>query len=92
MKTNTQAKHTPGLWRIEWKYDHARIMAGQTKVAVISYDPKERQANARLIARAPILKATLAELIDQLEGLGIEDWNGAEGLDLSSARAALEGM
>ena len=33
--------------------------------------------------------AALADLIDQLEGIGVPDWHGAEGLDLERARAAI---
>lgn len=49
----------------------------------------EKQANARLIAAAPALLAALVELIEQLEGIGIPDWHGAEGLSLTQARAAI---
>lgn len=31
----------------------------------------------------------LSDLVDQLQGLGVEDWNGAEGLSLDAARAYL---
>jgi hypothetical protein len=47
------------------------------------------EADALLIAAAPDLLAALKELIDQLEGIGIPDWHGAEGLSLDQARAAI---
>lgn len=31
----------------------------------------------------------LSDLVDQLQGLGVEDWNGAEGLSLDAARGYL---
>lgn len=45
--------------------------------------------NVRLIAAAPELLDAVKELIDQLEGIGIPDWHGAEGLSLDMARAAI---
>jgi hypothetical protein len=50
---------------------------------------KEIRANARLIASAPELLEALADLVDQLEGIGIPDCHGAEGLSLDKAQAAL---
>ncbi len=49
----------------------------------------EAEANARLIASAPDLLAALEELTDQLRGIGIPDWHGAEGLTLEQADAAI---
>jgi hypothetical protein len=46
-------------------------------------------ANARLIAAAPETTEALADLVEQLEGIGIPDWAGAEGLDLTKAKAAI---
>lgn len=34
-------------------------------------------------------RTILADLVEQLDGIGIPDWHGAEGLDLSDARALL---
>ena len=34
----------------------------------------------------------LASVVEQLDGIGIPDWNGAEGLDLARARELLEDM
>lgn len=34
----------------------------------------------------------VADLVDQIEGLGIEDWHGAEGLSLDAARKYLAGQ
>lgn len=49
----------------------------------------ETLANARLIAAAPDLLEALKGLIEQLIGIGIPEWHGAEGLDLSQARTAI---
>jgi hypothetical protein len=51
----------------------------------VAYDPKDTP----LLAAAPELLKALAELIDQLEGIGIPDWAGAEGLCLAQARDAI---
>ena len=42
-----------------------------------------------LCERCRDLKDVLAELLDQLDGIGIPDWHGAEGLDLTSDRTIL---
>lgn len=34
-------------------------------------------------------KEALRDLLAQLDGIGIPDWHGAEGLDLTAARAAV---
>jgi hypothetical protein len=46
-------------------------------------------ADRDLIVAAPELLAALKELIDQLEGIGVPDWHGAEGLSLEQARGAI---
>lgn len=51
-----------------------------------------QEANARLMAQAPAMLEALRDLIEQLDGIGIPEWSGAEGLDLGQARAALEGL
>jgi len=43
----------------------------------------------KLEAAAPDLLKALTELIEQLEGIGIPDWHGAEGLSLDQARDAI---
>lgn len=52
------------------------------------------EQNAELIVRAVNertgLRAALADLVDQLDGIGIPEWHGAEGLDLTAARAVLD--
>lgn len=50
---------------------------------------EEDRANGRLIAAAPELLEALKSVVDQLEGIGIPDWHGAEGLCLESAKAAI---
>lgn len=53
----------------------------------------QAEANAAFIVRACnahyALVEALRELIEQLEGIGIPDWHGAEGLSLDQAKAAL---
>ena len=42
-----------------------------------------------MLAAAPDLYAELSGLLDQLRAIGIPDWHGAEGLDLTGAESAL---
>lgn len=53
----------------------------------------DQEADARHIVRCvnshDNLLAALSDLIQQLEGIGIPDWHGAEGLCLEQARAAI---
>jgi hypothetical protein len=46
-------------------------------------------ATGRAIAALPELLAALRELVEQIDGIGVPDWNGAEGLDMTRARAIL---
>ena len=36
------------------------------------------------------VRAALEGLVEQLDGIGIPEWHGAEGLDLTAARAVLD--
>ncbi len=94
--------HTPGPWICHsgavWKDGPNVYPKGQEMgIPIARMDrepgngtqPVERDSNARLIAAAPELLEALAELIDQLEGIGIPDFHGAEGLDLRQARTAI---
>ena len=60
---------------------------------ILSRDTEERDANLRLIVHAvnnhEELVAALEGLLEQLDGIGIPDWHGAEGLDLSQARTII---
>lgn len=49
----------------------------------------EGLGNADLIAASPDLLAACKAMIEQLEGIGIPDWHGAEGLDLDTMHAAI---
>ena len=93
---------TPGPWRVGVKqaekivYNAAGWAVANATVYHGKEDAETVAANARLIAAAPDLlrerdelREALAGLIDQIEGIGIEDWNGAEGFDVNPARALL---
>jgi hypothetical protein len=90
METTRAVQHTPGRW--EWttgdpdlrNYGIYSIEGGR-----IAEVHNQNSANARLIASAPELLEALGDLVDQLEGIGIPDWHGAEGLSLDKAQAAL---
>ncbi len=90
-----QVEHTPGPWHVErdgTMNPTIRVENGGTIAKLIDSNPSiffDHEANARLIAAAPDLLAALESAIEQIEGMGIEEWAGAEGLDLAAARAAL---
>ncbi len=58
-------------------------------VAYVADEVENKRAARDLLAASPDLLAALVELLDQLEGIGIADWHGAEGLDITQARAAI---
>lgn len=93
----SRAAYTPAPWNavtvglVEGR-PLTQVMASGRWIADAVYttdDVSEAEANARLIAAAPDLLAALESAIDQIEGVGVEDWAGAEGLDFSDARAAI---
>lgn len=47
----------------------------------------KKRAQERILNLEDILR----ELLEQLDGIGVPDWHGAEGLDLTRARTILEG-
>ena len=85
---------TPGPWDVFPNPDTGRVTIGPVEshsnlvreVATAYYD---RPLDANVLAAAPTLAEALVDLVDQIEGLGIEDWSGAEGLSLVSAREAI---
>lgn len=89
--------HTPG----EWELTAGRTIKTGSGEFYLTYEsddngrPKwrgtfvELDSNARLVSAAPELLNALRGLIEQLEGIGIPDWHGAEGLCLEQAKAAL---
>lgn len=87
------AEYTPGPWQALGEAMHVVDSGGWDVAMTIDSAPRvghaERLANTRLIAAAPELLAALVELIDQLEGIGIPEWGGAEGLSLDQAWAAI---
>lgn len=84
--------HTPGPWLYrEPDGDELHEIYADFSGDLICYPvwTHNQKANIPLIAAAPELLVALKELIDQLEGIGIPDWHGAEGLSLDQARAAI---
>ena len=91
------SNHTPGPWKLE----AGRSFQTQGGNFFLSYgkdrygNPNwtasfcELDANAALIAAAPELLTALTDLLNQLNGIGIPDWHGAEGLSLEQAREAI---
>ena len=70
-------KHTPGNWRIEaWQYNNRNVLTIQTNKDAIAQvldlwcpdDRLERDANARLIAKAPELRAELDRFMTYYSG------------------------
>jgi hypothetical protein len=53
-------------------------------------DPASAAPSAAPTSQADAL-AVLADLVDQLDGIGVPEWRGAEGLSLEAARAAIAG-
>ena len=72
---NTNAKHTPGPWENhKWNCEEHQISAKGGTIALVSHSHSlvseaEADANARLIAAAPILAEYLAELLEATETL-----------------------
>ena len=92
--------YTPGPWVITTGGDDETIVTStrdadglDDDVALVyggnDADPATCEANARLIAAAPDLLAALESIEEQIRLIGIEDWHGAEGLDVSVVRAAI---
>ena len=68
--------------RSDWYLLKGDIVAKMT-------DTEDQAAYARLFVHAPELLAALTDLLDQMDGIGIPNWHGAEGLSLEQARAAI---
>lgn len=73
---DTKAKHTPGPWR-HHEMEPLTIVAGKPGICIadcsaISRTDEENQANARLIASAP-LGLDLAEMVLELPIMVIDD-------------------
>lgn len=94
---NPATGHTPGPWEVSTiEGEDVLMVGGGEDGSAIVADVRTGwnglgmdEANARLIASAPEMLAALKELLDQLEGIGIPEWSGAEGLCLTQARAAI---
>jgi hypothetical protein len=59
----------------------------EARRAFLADEHARMDAHLRTV-NAALLDA-LREAIEQIEGIGIEDWAGAEGLDLTAAREAI---
>jgi hypothetical protein len=87
--------HTPGPWQVSDGPDidgdpYETVFAKDRPViAHVGEWDGEGESNARLIAAAPDLLEALRDLLDQLRGIGIPDWHGAEGLTLEQADTAV---
>ena len=76
----SDAKYSPGPWRVESFRDFASIMAGEDEICYIDDDLtcENVSANAMLIAAAPEMYALLGRLEDyfknrNLYGYGVEE-------------------
>ena len=76
----SDAKYSPGPWRVESFRDFASIMAGEDEICFIDDDLtcENVSANARLIASAPEMYALLGRVEDyfknrNLYGYGVEE-------------------
>ena len=85
-------KHTKGKWEVGYN-KHLITLPDQKTIIASTFSKDlsrcEGEANARLISKAPEMLEELTGLIEQLEGIGVPDWSGAEGLDLSTAKNLL---
>ena len=94
MKTKTE--HTPGPWHINTleKSPHTVHAAGgcvaechgRPEKPVSGYSTAEREANARLIARAPEMEQEIEKLKEALREV-YEDWATLTGKDLAENNA-----
>ena len=76
----SDAKYSPGPWRVESFRDFASIMAGEDEICYIDDDLtcENVRANARLIASAPEMYALLGRVEDYFKnrhiyGYGVEE-------------------
>jgi hypothetical protein len=97
------AKHTPGPWTFEAKFNDHVIKGIPNDNGYEEYVAStwggERQADARLIAAAPELLAALDAMVKRIEyysamgeanQVNIEQWEYTEGsVDMRAARAAI---
>ena len=68
--------------------DKVQIIAADGEhICYVERDPA--LAIAQHIIASPLMMAALIDIIDQLEGIGIPDWHGAEGLSLEQAKQAI---
>jgi hypothetical protein len=86
-----QTTHTPKPWKFEMDGEHYTLWGGgRRRVLTIRDGVIPMLEDERLIEAAPELLEALTELLDQLDGIGIPEWHGAEGLSLKQAKAAIE--
>ena len=93
------SKNKLSPWTIELEHDETwpfrawTICEDESHGAVASVycitNAEKTFSNLRLISATPELYQSLKDLLEQLEGIGIPDWAGAEGLCLEQARKAI---
>lgn len=70
-KEATKVLHTQGEWEIQGQLGTTTVMSGAIHIALVMdcdfKDRREQEANARLIAAAPKMLETLAEILDIYE-------------------------
>lgn len=105
---NTNTKHTPGPWHIGSGNGEGSIFAdnGRTRLEIggttlypicqvnRKWEDEEDEANARTIAAAPELLASLAEAVDELEQMHRHYYGNCPGgcpacVAIDKARAAI---
>lgn len=87
------ATHTPGPWEVHPRnrFDFSEVLAGDLRVAIIPEWPlllAENTANARLMAAAPDLLASLVEMLEFADMGEIHDEETAEAVARAQAAIA----
>ena len=91
--------HTPGPWTVDYTDYNLRIYSGDLLIAEVNgstehikvrgLDEETTEANARLIAAAPDLLATLEQVLARVETLNLFTERGEEAKVVEQARAAI---
>ena len=89
-----EGQQTPGPWRFHVAEVGFSVLADDDRCLIAKVceqaNPQETEANAILLAAAPGLLHELESVMDQLDGLGVAEWQGAEGLYLEGAKEILK--
>ena len=91
--------HTPGPWTVDYTDDNLRIYSGDLLIAEVNgstehikvrgLDEETTEANARLIAAAPDLLATLEQVLARVETLNLFTERGEHAKVVERACAAI---